>query len=81
MDASRNDLRPAFTPAVAGPCGLPGRPAAWRLGPLPELEGFDADHKVEGVTFEDIHVNGQRIKQQDPALFKGNPFTGSITVK
>ena len=73
-DAARGHIRNICFSGISLTAKEPPRPLA-------ELEGFDADHKVEGVTFENIQVNGQRITQQDPALFKANPYTGSITVK
>lgn len=43
-----------------------------------ELKGFDTGHTVEGVTFEQVKVNGKPLTRAD---VKANEFVRGITVK
>ncbi len=52
--------------------------AARGEAPLVELTGFDAEHAVDGVRFQDVTVNGRPLAEKD---VKKNAFVRGVEVK
>ena len=43
-----------------------------------ELKGFDASHTVSGATFDNVKINGEKLKASDVVK---NEFVENVTVK
>jgi hypothetical protein len=45
------------------------------------IEGFDESRMIRNVSFENIVINGKRMKSLEEAEIKVGKFTGGLTIK
>ncbi len=49
--------------------------------PPSRLIGFDAGHRVERITIENLRLNGRRVTTAEEAGLEANAFVGAVTIR